>query len=604
MPKVRKGSRSPSLVPKKLTRERDQVLEFVRRGQQLANVLDDPGLSGEIDQLSASALKPFLFVVVGEVKSGKSSLINALLEAPVCAVDSAPCTTRVQEISYAEEESRTEVSEFEEHLHLPHAILRHIAIVDTPGTNSIIREHQRITENYIPQSDLVLFVFFAKNPYTGSAWDFLRYIKHDWQRNTLFVLQQADLLDAGELERTLSLVKQQLAEESIAEPVVFPVSVLTAEGLDVLREYLRIEVVQGRQFNKSISLTHNVLRFLRRLEAALRDHECLLQNDETLLGELRQLAVGLGPEADQEYAALTARARHYADEARQWLFGQAVAAGSSGADVARAGWSWRDWRSLRERMRRLGAALAERAAVGEALSSGWDRSLRTAERFNRLQLDLNRCLFRAQLRRIDLYRQLKRQVEQQLAAIAADPPCLAKPLDDALARGRQRTLTRARDAVQSLGELGLEGSISRLPALSALRPWSSVYGVAQVGAGAACLVVGYRLDDLLAGLLLGVVGYLGAGYALARRSRARIGGQAAAALEKSIEDVDRRLRETLLTQPPELQGAMQDTVGRFERDLEERRARTEELLPSVNALREDIKRFQSEVWADAVEGDQ
>jgi len=189
MPRPHPNPRSSSLVPGRLPREHDRLLGLVRQGEDLARALGNPSLSAEIDQLSASALKPFLFVIVGEVKSGKSSLINALLEAPVCGVDTAPCTTRVQEISFGEEEGRTEVSELEERMQLPHAILRHITVVDTPGTNSIIRKHQVVTENYIPQSDLELFVFFAKNPYTGSAWDFLRYIKHDWQRNTLFVLQ-------------------------------------------------------------------------------------------------------------------------------------------------------------------------------------------------------------------------------------------------------------------------------------------------------------------------------------------------------------------------------------------------------------------------------
>jgi hypothetical protein len=506
----------------------------------------------------------------------------------------------VQEISYGEEESRTEVSELEEHVHLPLGILRHIAIVDTPGTNSIIREHQRITENYIPQSDLVLFVFFAKNPYTGSAWDFLRYIKRDWQRNTVFVLQQADLLDAGELERTLSLVRQQLAAENIAEPVIFPVSVVTGEGLDALREYLRIEVVQGRQFNKSISLTHNVLRFLHRMEARLRDHECLLHSDEDFLGELRPLAVGLGPEGVQEYATLTAKARQHVDEARRWLAGRSGGAAGKGAGLVPLGGERWDWRSRLKRTRELGDVLAGRVGLGDALSSGWEKSLGTAERLNHVQLDLNRCLFRAQLRRIELYRQLKRQLKQQVEAIATDPSCLARPLEDKLARGRQQVLARARDGVDGLGELGLENPIPRLPALGALNPWSPAYGVAQVGAGLMCLALGFHFDDLLAGLLLGVLGYLGAGYALARRRRARIAGQAAA-LEESLEDVDRRLREILLIQPPEMQGLIQDALDRFERDLGERRARTEELLSSVDALREDIRRFQSEAWTDAVQ---
>jgi ribosome biogenesis GTPase A len=84
MPRPYPGPRSPSLVPGRLSREHERLLGLVRQGQELARTLGNPSLSAEIDQLSASALKPFLFVIVGEVKSGKSSLINALLEAPVC----------------------------------------------------------------------------------------------------------------------------------------------------------------------------------------------------------------------------------------------------------------------------------------------------------------------------------------------------------------------------------------------------------------------------------------------------------------------------------------------------------------------------------------
>lgn len=84
MPRPHPSPRSPSLMPGRLPREHERLLGLVRQGQELARTLGNPSLSAEIDQLSASALKPFLFVIVGEVKSGKSSLINALLEAPVC----------------------------------------------------------------------------------------------------------------------------------------------------------------------------------------------------------------------------------------------------------------------------------------------------------------------------------------------------------------------------------------------------------------------------------------------------------------------------------------------------------------------------------------
>ncbi len=45
-----------------------------------------------------------------------------------------------------------------EELDLPLEWLRHIAIVDTPGTNVIIEKHEELTEKIIPRADLVLFI--------------------------------------------------------------------------------------------------------------------------------------------------------------------------------------------------------------------------------------------------------------------------------------------------------------------------------------------------------------------------------------------------------------------------------------------------------------
>ena len=39
-----------------------------------------------------------------------------------------------------------------------------VTIVDTPGTNAIIKEQTRLTKGFIPQSDLVIFVTSAERP--------------------------------------------------------------------------------------------------------------------------------------------------------------------------------------------------------------------------------------------------------------------------------------------------------------------------------------------------------------------------------------------------------------------------------------------------------
>ncbi len=602
MPEIRGDS--GLLVPARFARDRKKILEFIGRSQDLARALGAATLLREIEQLAAGADKPFLFVVVGEVKSGKSSLINALLDAPVCAVDSAPCTDRIQEINYGEEERRIEVSEFEERLHLPQDILRHIAIVDTPGTNSILRRHQQVTENYIPQSDLILFVFFAKNPYTGSAWDFLRQIKHDWQRNTLFVLQQADLLDKEERERTLSLVRRQLAEEGIAEPLVFEASVLTGEGVDDLRDYLRTAVVKGRQFNKNISLTHNILRFLRRLDGALEDHARLVEHDEELLGEFSELATGADARAQEAYETLAGLARDHSEAARHWLeahfggTGGAVATSPADADPGPP-----QGRSPRDYLRRIGQALAKSLAVRDALSGGWETPLRIAERFNQLQGEFNRCLFQAELRSLELWRRHRQQAQQLLDALAGRPAGLSESPDDRIARQRLKVLRKARNLVQDLGKPRRNDPVSRPSSMRPRSRWSAAEHLVQVSASLGSLIFGYYLVDLFTALLLGLTGYLGMGYGLGVRHRKRVLKQARATLDRGLAQLEQGLGSILLTRPGEQGGAMQKALGLCETDLQTRQAEVQALRGSVGELRKAVEHFESAAWLAAVQGE-
>jgi predicted GTPase len=41
-------------------------------------------------------------------------------------------------------------------------------LVDTPGTNVILQRQQRLTEEYVPRADLILFVLSSDRPLTDS----------------------------------------------------------------------------------------------------------------------------------------------------------------------------------------------------------------------------------------------------------------------------------------------------------------------------------------------------------------------------------------------------------------------------------------------------
>ena len=181
------------------------LLKFAAELRRPGPELD--GLHGMLTNIR----EPLLFVVVGEVKAGKSSLINALFGQEIAKADVLPATDRVCIFRYGREEKKIEPSPKLVEIHLPLEFLRDFNIVDTPGTNTMVAEHQTITENFVPRADLILFVFSVVSPWTQSAWEFLKFVQKKWLKNVVFVLQQADLRDAKEVE----VIKRHLQETAI-----------------------------------------------------------------------------------------------------------------------------------------------------------------------------------------------------------------------------------------------------------------------------------------------------------------------------------------------------------------------------------------------------
>src|SRR4051794_3534813 len=182
-----------------------ELLKFAAELRRPTSVLDS------VHGLLTNIREPLLFVVVGEVKAGKSSLINALFGQEIAKADVLPATDRVCIFRYGKEEKQLEISPKLIELHLPVDFLRNFNIVDTPGTNTMVAEHQTITENFVPRADLILFVFSVINPWTQSAWDFLKFVQKKWLKNVVFVLQQADLRNEKEIE----VIRRHLQETAL-----------------------------------------------------------------------------------------------------------------------------------------------------------------------------------------------------------------------------------------------------------------------------------------------------------------------------------------------------------------------------------------------------
>jgi tRNA U34 5-carboxymethylaminomethyl modifying GTPase MnmE/TrmE len=76
---------------------RAQCEDLVKDLQQLSQEIGHKELAAVVGELRLRMSEPFMFVIVGEVKAGKSSFVNALLESnrEICAVAPQPMTDTV-----------------------------------------------------------------------------------------------------------------------------------------------------------------------------------------------------------------------------------------------------------------------------------------------------------------------------------------------------------------------------------------------------------------------------------------------------------------------------------------------------------------------------
>lgn len=166
----------------------------------------------------------FLLVVAGEFNSGKSAFINALLGQTLQPEGVTPTTDRIYLLKYGTD-VESKPGENGVWLHTaPVELLKKISVVDTPGTNAIVREHEALTAEFIPRSDLVLFVTSADRPFTESERGFLAEIKA-WGKKIVLVVNKIDILDGeAEIAQVVEFVNRS-AQNLIGDiAAVFPIS--------------------------------------------------------------------------------------------------------------------------------------------------------------------------------------------------------------------------------------------------------------------------------------------------------------------------------------------------------------------------------------------
>jgi small GTP-binding protein len=203
-----------------------------------------------VEQLRQAELdldEPFLLVVVGEFNAGKSAFINALMGASILREGVTPTTAVITRVRY----SPTIIERREGPLlevGFPLELLRDVAIVDTPGTNAILREHEEITSHFVPRADLVLFVTSADRPFTETERAFMQRIR-EWGKKVLVVLNKVDLLSTAQVDEQVEFVRDGVERLVGFRPHVFPVSSRAALQARETDEASRVEVRRASRFD-------------------------------------------------------------------------------------------------------------------------------------------------------------------------------------------------------------------------------------------------------------------------------------------------------------------------------------------------------------------
>ncbi|MBZ0268117.1 dynamin family protein, partial [bacterium] len=228
----------------------------------------------------------FLLVVVGEYNAGKSTLINCLLGDTVLEVGDLPTTREVHLLRHGEVRGARQLEPgLVLHQH-PAERLRELCIVDTPGTNSMQRREEELTERFVPRADLVLFLTSLRRPYAASEHDFISRIRA-WGKKVVFVVSHADLQEEpGQIERVKDYVREQAGKGLDTEPRIFAVSAR--------------QVVRARQGKAEIDPANE----WEKLEGWLRE---TLAPRERVLGKLRAPLDTLGTILARQSEALAER---------------------------------------------------------------------------------------------------------------------------------------------------------------------------------------------------------------------------------------------------------------------------------------------------------
>jgi hypothetical protein len=301
------------------------AVELVDLALKATTAYERPDLGGRLLQTRKRLADPDVRVlIVGEFKQGKSQLVNALVNAPVCPVDddiatavptvvkhaettkaelvregesegsaertSVPANQLAQHVSEAGNRGNTALISYAE-VGLPRKLLSGgLVLVDTPGVGGLGSAHGAATMSALPSADAVLLVSDAAQEYTAPELEFLD-AAMKLCPNVACVLTKTDLyphwrrieeLDRGHLRNAgvdaeifpvSSVLRLHAAKEQDGE-------LMDESGFKPLVDYLLHKVVAQSDELARRSTSHDVLSMADQLSAGMKAELAILEDPE------------------------------------------------------------------------------------------------------------------------------------------------------------------------------------------------------------------------------------------------------------------------------------------------------------------------------------
>lgn len=184
----------------------------------------DESWVGQVRDAMFHADHPYMMVFVGPFNSGKSSLINALVgRADLLKIGPTPVTDEIAILRYGDDSQPMPATGAVRTVFSPSPLLRKVSFVDTPGLESVFREHEETTNRFLHRADIILLVMLATQAMTQSNLETLQRFRQ-YGKKVIIVINQSDLLSDEERETVRKYVTEQSKDKLGFTPEVWMVS--------------------------------------------------------------------------------------------------------------------------------------------------------------------------------------------------------------------------------------------------------------------------------------------------------------------------------------------------------------------------------------------